>query len=477
MTRKPVILNPISPVELEILEERVVDEKKDDRELDIKALWQHAGVININNRRYRKELLEREIGKTMNLIQTGESVWGLGFHPGDGLGKPQDISHVWTRVWMNPDGICKGTLTVLPTTLGKEIQVIMKSGRRIGLSSRGFGTTTEKEEMIDGKKTKFLDVNDDYDMKTPGDFVIAPSVLGAGNITEETYKLESKLNEGLDFIVKGESIMEIKTLDELRKAYPELVKQIEDEAKADVVKEKEAKETKVAELEGQIAEKDTKIKELEAEDKNLKEWKEKAIDEIREVISSISEVEGVIPEGTGNDDDNIGNKGNEEIEAELAKAKKALQQSEEKITALETEKQQKEDKEKEAVKEAELQTNLRTKLDETLKKDEYKVYAKLIEAELVKDSKIVIKSVEDVDGAVKAMFEKISNTIAAVEKAKIVASGTREKGHIGNVEGGGTQAEIQAKLEELYQEAAGAGFKGTFNEWKEKYPQIVESIS
>ena len=180
---------------LEIIEERKND--KGDKELAVNVLFQHGGIINSNGRLYRKELLQREIDKLQVEIDSGKNtVWGHAFHPQDGLGKAQDISHRWNKVWMENDGKCYGEITILPTEAGKNVQTLVRAGK-LGLSSRGFGSTTEREDIIDGQKVKYLEINDDYSMKSPGDFVVAPSVIGAGNLNEEIVDLESQLNGAL----------------------------------------------------------------------------------------------------------------------------------------------------------------------------------------------------------------------------------------------------------------------------------------
>lgn len=137
--------------------------------------------------------MEREIKKIQDQIDSGTTIWGNSFHPQDGLGKAQDISHKWKKVWLENDGTAKGILTIVPTEAGKNVSVLIKAGK-LGISSRGFGSTTEKEKIIDGQKVKYLEIGDDYQMKTPGDFVVAPSVIGAGNLTEEISELEVRLN-------------------------------------------------------------------------------------------------------------------------------------------------------------------------------------------------------------------------------------------------------------------------------------------
>lgn len=483
MNKLPIYLEYVLE-DIEVLDERIVDEEKGDKEVDIKAKFQHAGIVNINNRRYRSELLERELAKTMERIEANEPVYGLGYHPADGLGKPQDISHVWTKVWMNPDGVCEGTLTILPTTIGKEIQAITKGGRRLGISSRGFGSVTERKEVIDGEKVTFHDVNDDYEMKTPGDFVVAPAVPGAGNITKEMVILESKLNEGLDPIKtdkktqSGEDIMKMKLAD-LKKEQPEIVKQIEDEKEAALKVESdealEGKDTKITELEESI----TTLKEekttLEASIKALETKVDGYVNFMRTLISDTGEQEGVIPES---DDDPPEDepKSDKEPNKEVADTKEALEKAQTQIKALEDKNKEDDDAVKAEDKATELQTQLRAKLDEELAKDDYKIHAVFIEDEVTDDDgTITIKSVDAVEDAVKKASERASKYKVEAVKAEITKD-TKEVGHVENPEGTSEEAQKIA-LTACYQESVEAGFRGTFDEWKEKYPQLVASVS
>jgi len=481
MKKQPILLESFI-VDATIVEERVVNEAKGDIELDVKTMWQRSGVKedgrlakNANNRYYPEALLKREIDKINERIKTGNTVWGHPFHPKDGQGKSDDISHLWTKVWMNDSGICEGNLTILPTTSGKNIQTLVKAGK-LGLSSRGFGTVTQKEEKVDDGTEKYLEVNDDFKLTTPGDWVPAPSVVGAGNLSEQISILESELNEGLDLINdKKENSKENKmNMKEFREKYPELVKQVEDEKEAALKLEAEKNKTIENEnsetLKTQIAEKDTKIKELE-------DRQEKAIVGVRELISSASEIEGVIP-----DDDELGENVPEDkkTEAAIAKVQKELDEAKGKISVFEKEKTDREEKEKTEAAAIKLQSELRTKFDTVLKKDEYKTYSGLIEKELVVGGKINIDSVDLVEEKIKVAFEKINEIRSAKMKGEILATGTEEKGNIADAENVGdvdSGKKLHEEFKKNYVEAQQAGFKGSLNEWKEKYPLIVKEVT
>lgn len=435
--KHPVILE-YSPATVEILAEKIVDEKSGDKELDVKVLWQKAGVVNNNGRRYRKELLQREIKKISERIKNGETVWGSHMHPEDGVGETEDISHKWNSVGMNKDGICEGELTILPTASGKNIQVLVKSGR-LGLSSRGFGTMTKKEEPVNGEKIKFDDINDDFELASPGDWVVRPSVRGAGNIkvSESIRILESELNKEFSSATlnkKEEELMELKEL-----------------------------EDKIAKLEKDLKDRDAEIEKLKTEFKDkLEKAVEAAYDEGHK-------------DGIGEDkDEKIASlkaeleKQKTDFEDEKKKVEDEKKKDEEKIKELEQKEKDRLAAEEKAKAEVEKQKALKAKVEEILGKDEYKVYKPLIEKEITsEDGKINIEEVEKVEETVKGLFDKFSGIVAEAEKAKIVSSGIGEVGHIPSPEGEEVDQEETARR--LYDEAVRkAGYKKSFADFKKE---------
>jgi len=157
----------------------------------VTVIWQKADTINSNGRLYPRNILEREVERINQKISKGETIYGQAFHPEDGFGKTTDISHEWKKVWMEDDGVCKGIISLLDTDKGKDIKAILSNGRKLGISSRGLGSTVEKE--IDGKKIR--EIQPDFKLLSPGDWVVAPSVQGAGNIQESLLLMEEKMNQ------------------------------------------------------------------------------------------------------------------------------------------------------------------------------------------------------------------------------------------------------------------------------------------
>ena len=156
-----------------------VDPQTKDTILRAEVKWQQAGIINNNGRRYSRKILEREIKRLEPALKEG-SVYGASYHPQGGDAQVDDISHLWESVRMEKDGSCLGVIQVLPTERGKNAQVLLKAGGKIGISSRGYGTVTAKTEEVEGRTVKVDEVNEDYQMVSPGDLVLSASVPGAG---------------------------------------------------------------------------------------------------------------------------------------------------------------------------------------------------------------------------------------------------------------------------------------------------------
>lgn len=184
----------------QILDEIVLNEKKpDETVLRVRVKWQHADRINNNNRRYKKELLQREIDRIQSDIKQG-AVYSCGYHPDNPTAQENivDVAGLWRSAEMKPDGNCEGIVDVLPTSQGKNVQALIKAGGKVGLSSRAYGTLTRTTETINGKRVSFDDVNDDFFLKSPGDFVLSPSVPDAkvlSQMSEEIERVEEELKE------------------------------------------------------------------------------------------------------------------------------------------------------------------------------------------------------------------------------------------------------------------------------------------
>lgn len=453
-----------------VLNEREI---KDGDSMTVLVPWIQSDKKNRNGRTYPKALLQREVAKIQSSVKKGAFV-GTGDHPESGIEDIATASHIVQGVWLDKKGKGWAEMKIIPTDRGNNVMTLIDQGAQLGVSARGFGTVDEKTG----------EVQDDY--KLIGiDIVTNPSykegVFNKKNVFEsldfgssDKNKLEDKLDENLS--PKNKTDTEEKmNLEELRKDHPELVKQIEDE-KAVALKAEADKIAAEEDKDGKIAEKDTQIKTLEDEKKaledengKLKEKAKKFVEFLRNHISDCGELPDVLED---EDVDQVVEPEPKETDKEL---ESALADTKKEIEALKTKDKEREDAAKTEKDAADLQTALEPALAEILEKEEYAPYVELIKKQVTdEDGKITIESVEAVEDAVKVAFGRISEIRSADVKNEIIRD-TDEKGKVDDPEGG-NEKEQKAKLTTYYREAVASGFPGTYDEWKEKFPAIVESV-
>lgn len=116
----------------------------------IVGIFSSAELENNNKRRYKKSILERELGKIEDKISK-KSLWGELGHPPNPEVNPDKIAILTTQLeWKGND--VYGKAKVLDTPMGKIAKTLIKEGN-MGISSRGLGTVGD-----DGY------VNEDYNL-------------------------------------------------------------------------------------------------------------------------------------------------------------------------------------------------------------------------------------------------------------------------------------------------------------------------
>jgi hypothetical protein len=447
------------PVKFEYFETKVkileetLDEKDGKSTLKVQVKWQQADKINNNGRSYPKQTLSKEIDRIEEAIASGQVV-GSAYHPSGGDAETVDVSHKWDKIWMTPEGECLGNATIIPTKNGKEVMTLIKSGVHPALSSRGYGTVTRKSKKVDGKVIPYDEVNKDFKLISPGDFVLSPSVPDARirAIIESNHNkdIDSEINqeekETMNFDEKNKALAD--EFPDENKSYLETVvaTALEKEKK---VWEKEHKEA-IDVLEVKLTEFSKKYEELEKKYKALAE----TIAEMNTVVNPPAEGDED-PQHEDNKDDEIAklNTRIDAMEKEKADAKKA-----------------KED----ADTTAKLQVDLKAAVETELEKDEYKPYKSMLEKELITDSGVDIESVEKVEEEVKTTFTRLQTLFAEAKKEGIVKKDLTELGRIENPEGGEeelSEKEEEAKINAAFEYAKKTGSSLTKKEFVEKVYQ------
>jgi hypothetical protein len=167
--------------------------------LFMSVILQKAGTINQNGRVYPADVLEREVRNYQKFITEGRALGELD-HPDSSVVELKNVSHVVRSAHMD-DGVVYGTIEVLETPNGKILQSLVESGIKIGISSRGVGSTQ--------KTGSHVTVQPDFQLIC-WDIVSEPSTPGAFVMKEArdlTAQEIEQLNQYLGKDVKVDRIL------------------------------------------------------------------------------------------------------------------------------------------------------------------------------------------------------------------------------------------------------------------------------
>ena len=166
----------------ELLNEQDLERIKDG-ELILAGVFQRADAENANGRVYHKNILEKEVKNYQKLIRENRAVGELD-HPDSSVIEMKNVSHLVTEMyWKGNDVI--GKIKILETPAGDIARGLLEGGVTFGISSRGLGSTLQKE----GKTF----VNEDYHLIC-FDLVTEPSTKGAFVLREGREKI--KISKG-----------------------------------------------------------------------------------------------------------------------------------------------------------------------------------------------------------------------------------------------------------------------------------------
>lgn len=151
---------------------------KESRELNngkivLKGIMQRADAVNQNGRIYPRRILEREMENYQKFINERRALGELD-HPSASVINLQNVSHLITEARWDGDSVI-GSIELLDTPMGKIAQSLVESGVKLGISSRGVGSTSQQGD--------YDMVEDDF-MLLCYDLVSEPSTSGAFMLRE-----------------------------------------------------------------------------------------------------------------------------------------------------------------------------------------------------------------------------------------------------------------------------------------------------
>jgi hypothetical protein len=162
------------------------------------GVMQKCNTENGNGRVYSREILAREVDNYSKIVEDRRALGELD-HPDDSVINLKNASHMVTKVWWDGDNVM-GKVRVLDTPSGNILKSLVKNGVKLGISSRGLGSTRKEGSRVI--------VEDDFQLIC-FDFVQEPSTPGAFMMKEgknrninEIFSKADRLNRLLNDIIK-----------------------------------------------------------------------------------------------------------------------------------------------------------------------------------------------------------------------------------------------------------------------------------
>jgi hypothetical protein len=137
----------------------IVNEDKDGKgeNLYMEGICLQGGVKNGNGRVYDVKEITRAIDAVAKQIRDGHSILGELDHPDDLKVNLDRVCHMVTNMWMDgPNGY--GKLKILPTPMGQLVSTMLKSGVKLGVSSRGSGNVDDSTGKVSDFEMVTIDV-------------------------------------------------------------------------------------------------------------------------------------------------------------------------------------------------------------------------------------------------------------------------------------------------------------------------------
>lgn len=147
--------------------------EKNNGKIVMRGILQKSDTLNQNGRIYPRNILDREIRNYQKFIAENRALGELD-HPDSSVVNLKNVSHIVKEAYLEGD-VVYGTVEILDTPSGKILQSLVESGVKLGISSRGVGSTK--------KQGDYQVVQDDFQLIC-WDYVSEPSTPGAFMMAE-----------------------------------------------------------------------------------------------------------------------------------------------------------------------------------------------------------------------------------------------------------------------------------------------------
>lgn len=142
MSSPILLVEELSPVEA-----RVVNESSSDgKSMWLNGICMQSSIKNRNGRNYPLQEISVAVENAKQRIKENNGIFGELDHPQTLNINSDRISHVITEMWMHGND-AYGKAKLLNTPMGLIAQELLKSGVKIGVSSRGAGNVNESGDV------------------------------------------------------------------------------------------------------------------------------------------------------------------------------------------------------------------------------------------------------------------------------------------------------------------------------------------
>ena len=140
---------------IKVLEE--ADASGTGKNLYLEGICIEGNKRNANERIYPLHEIKRAVDTINKQIMEGYSVMGEVDHPEDLKINLDRVCHTVDKMWLDGEAGC-GKLRILPTPMGELIKTLLKSGVKLGVSSRGSGNVDDRTGHVSDFEIVTIDV-------------------------------------------------------------------------------------------------------------------------------------------------------------------------------------------------------------------------------------------------------------------------------------------------------------------------------
>jgi len=158
---------------------------KEDGFITLTGILQRANVPNQNRRIYPKWILEREVNKLLPLVRDNQIVSAID-HPDSSIVEFDRACALVKDMWWNGDDVMGRLQIIKGHPSGDKVLALIKNKVKVGISSRGLGSTIPALEFEEYRHygEGYDVVDEDFNLIT-FDIVNNPSTHGAFLVTEQ----------------------------------------------------------------------------------------------------------------------------------------------------------------------------------------------------------------------------------------------------------------------------------------------------